>query len=55
MWQKHYYTALVVCQQMGEHAGEAIYQHQLGKAFELAEQWEQAEQHYREAARLHEQ
>jgi tetratricopeptide (TPR) repeat protein len=42
-------------QRLGEPASEAVVQHQLGLAFQRARQWEQAEQHYRESARLKEQ
>nr|VFJ42528.1 MAG: Tetratricopeptide repeat-containing protein [Candidatus Kentron sp. DK] len=49
-----YREALKLCQQMGEPAGEAIYQHQLGMAFQEARRWGPAEGHYREAARLRE-
>lgn len=52
---ERYYEALQLSQQMGEPKGEAILQHQLGMAFQKAQQWEQAEHHYRESARLEEQ
>ena len=49
-----YREALKLCQQMGEPAGEAFYQHQLGRAFQEARRWGPAEGHYRESARLRE-
>ena len=52
---KRYHEALELFQRLGEPATEAVVQHQLGMAFQEARQWEQAEQHYRESARLKEQ
>ena len=49
---KRYHEALELFQRLGEPASEAVVQHQLGMAFQEARQWEQAEQHYRESARL---
>lgn len=46
--------ALAFFQRLREPAMEAVCQHQLGVAFKNARQWEQAEWHYREAARLKE-
>jgi tetratricopeptide (TPR) repeat protein len=47
-------AALQVFQHLREPDMEAIAWHQLGRAFEDARQWDEAERHYREAARLKE-
>ncbi len=52
---KRCHEALALFQRLREPASEAGFQHQLGRAFEEARQWEQAEHHYRESARLEEQ
>ncbi|WP_158521013.1 CHAT domain-containing tetratricopeptide repeat protein [Fuerstiella marisgermanici] len=51
---KRYREALELFQRLGEPAMEAVAQHQLGMAFQESKQWEQAEHHYRESARLKE-
>ncbi|HUG71266.1 MAG TPA: CHAT domain-containing protein [Pirellulaceae bacterium] len=52
---RHNHEALALFQCLGEPAGEAIYHHQLGRAYQKSRQWEPAEHHYRESARLKEQ
>lgn len=49
-----YRAALAFFQQLHEPASEAMQRHQLGVAFQLAQQWDDAEPHYREAARIRE-
>jgi len=49
----HRYSAAInLFQRLGEPAMVAIYQHQLGFAFQGAGQWEEAERLYRESARI---
>ncbi len=52
---KRYREALELVRRLGEPAAEAVALHQLGIAFARAKQWEQAEHHFRESARLEEQ
>ncbi len=47
-------TALSLFQQLREPAAEAVAWHQLGLVFQTAQQWEDAERHYRESARIKE-
>lgn len=51
---KRYQVALQTFQQLGEPAAEATVWHQLGMAYEKAQQWDEAERHYRESARIKE-
>ncbi len=47
-------TSLALFQQLREPASEAVVWHQLGMVFEKARQWDEAERHYRESARIKE-
>ncbi|GDY21876.1 hypothetical protein LBMAG56_32230 [Verrucomicrobiota bacterium] len=47
-------TALELFQRLREPAMEAVAWHQLGMVFEEARQWDEAERHYRESARIEE-
>lgn len=49
-----YRTVLALFRELGEPAAEATALHQLGMVFEKARQWDEAERHYREAARIRE-
>jgi tetratricopeptide (TPR) repeat protein len=49
-----YQAALALFQKLREPAMEATAWHQLGMVFQEARQWDEAERHYREAARLKE-
>jgi tetratricopeptide (TPR) repeat protein len=51
---KNYQEALELFQQLREPRIEAIAWHQLGMVFQSTRQWDEAERHYREAARLKE-
>ena len=47
-------AALALFQQLREPAMEAVAWHQLGMVFKEAQQWDEAERHYRESARIEE-
>lgn len=47
-------AALALFQQLREPAVEAVAWHQLGMVFQKARQWDEAERHYRESARIKE-
>lgn len=47
-------AALALFQRLREPAMEAVAWHQLGMVFQKARQWDEAERHYREAARIRE-
>ena len=48
---ERYRAALALFQQLGEPADESRW-HQLGRVFQEAQEWDEAERHYREAARI---
>lgn len=51
---ERYRAALALFQHLREPAMEAVGWHQLGMVFQKARQWDEAERHYREAARIKE-
>ena len=51
---ERYQEALVLFQGINEPANEAVFWHQLGMVYQFAEQWEAAEQAYRQSARMKE-
>ncbi|MCI5197482.1 MAG: tetratricopeptide repeat protein [Candidatus Electrothrix sp. AW5] len=52
--EERYKEALALFQRINEPVSEAVFRHQLGMVYQDAEQWEAAEQAYRQAARLEE-
>jgi len=52
--EQRYREVIATFRRLNEPSHEAIYTHQLGIAYQKAQQWEAAEQAYREAARLFE-